>query len=232
MAQEIIWYGAGAGTFFVSAIVFVWFAATRGNMRSSFYYLPPIHVSVAGTAYLAMALTASGQVGDPVSVTALRFADWVVSTPIITYYLARLAGVDTQTRWLAVAANVVMIGVGYGFVSFSGSLRWVAFAVSAVVFLGLLYLYVKTFARTISTATATLRSLFLSLRDLTVVTWSLYPVVYLLSPVGIGVIGTPDLNFLVAILDTVAKVGFMSVLLVRYNSVDTFVDSWSLAPAD
>jgi len=48
----------------------------------------------------------------------------------------------------------------------------------------------------------------------------------------VGIIQTPDLNFLVAILDTVAKVGFMSILLVRYNSVETFVDSWSVAPAE
>jgi sensory rhodopsin len=231
MAQDIIWYGVGAGTFFISAIVFIWFAATRGNLGSSFYYLPPIHASVAGAAYVAMALTASGQLGDPFGITFLRFADWIVSTPIITYYLARLAGVDTQTRRLAVAANVVMIGVGYGFVSLSGSLRWAAFAVSTVVFLGLLYLYIKTFARTISAATATVRSLFLSLRDLTVVTWSLYPIVYFLGPVGIELIAVPDLNFIVAVLDVVAKVGFMSVLLIRYNSVDTFVDGWSLTPA-
>ncbi|NHX38570.1 MULTISPECIES: sensory rhodopsin III [Haloarcula] len=231
MAQEIVWYGAGAGAFFMSAVVFVWFAATRGNIRSSFYYLPPIHTSVAGAAYVAMALTAGGQLGDTVSITTLRFADWIVSTPIITYYLARLAGVDTQTRRLAVAANVVMIGVGYGFVSMSGSLRWIAFAVSTVAFIGLLYLYIKTFARKIKAATASVRSLFQSLRDLTVVTWSLYPVVYFLGPLGAGIIQVPDLNFLVAVLDTIAKVGFMSILLVRYNSVETFVDSWSVAPA-
>jgi len=231
MAQDIIWYGVGAGTFFISTIVFIWFAATRGNLGSSFYYLPPIHASVAGSAYVAMALTASGQIGDPLGITFFRFADWIVSTPIITYYLARLAGVDTQTRWLAVAANVVMIGVGYGFVSLSGSLRWAAFAVSTVVFLGLLYLYIKTFAQTISAATATVRSLFLSLRDLTVVTWSIYPVVYFLGPVGVEVIAAPDLSFIVAVLDVVAKVGFMSALLIRYNSVDTFVDGWSLTPA-
>jgi len=232
MAQEIIWYGVGAGTFFISASIFMWFAATRGNLRSSFYYLPPIHASVAGTAYVAMALTAGGQLGGPFSVTVFRFADWIVSTPIITYYLARLAGVDTRTRWLAVAANVAMIAVGYGYVGIPGPLRWAAFALSSVIFLGLLYLYVRTFDRAITTATATVRSLFLSLRDLTVVTWSLYPVVYVLGPVGIGIMQSPDLNFLVAILDTVAKVGFMSILLVRYNSVETFVDSWSVAPAE
>jgi sensory rhodopsin len=232
MAQEVIWYAVGAGTFFAAATVFVWFAATRGTLGSSFYYLPPLHATVAGTAYAAMALTTSGQLGDPFSITLLRFADWIVSTPIITYYLARLAGVDRQTRWLAVVANVVMIGVGYGFITTSGSIRWAAFAVSSVVFLGLLYLYLKTFDRAIRTATASVRSLFLSLRDLTVMTWSLYPVVYFLSPFGLAVILSRDLNFLVAILDTVAKVGFMSILLVRYNSIDTFVESWSLTPVE
>jgi len=83
----------------------------------------------------------------------------------------------------------------------------------------------------IKAATASVRSLFQSLRDLTVVTWSLYPVVYFLGPLGAGIIQVPDLNFLVAVLDTIAKVGFMSILLVRYNSVETFVDSWSVAPA-
>lgn len=232
MAQEIVWYGVGAGTFFLSAIAFVWFAVTRGSLSSSFYYLPPIHASVAGAAYTAMALTAGGQLGDPFSVTLLRFADWIVSTPILTYYLARLAGVDSQTRWLAVAANVAMIAVGYGFISISGPLRWAAFTVSSVVFLGLLYLYIQTFAEAITTAGATVRSLFLSLRDLTVVTWSLYPVVYFLGPVGMAVIQSPDLNFLVAVLDIVAKVGFMAILVVRYNSIDMFVDSWSITATE
>lgn len=223
MAEATVWFGIGAGIFLTAVVAFLWFAVTRGDLQSPFYYLPPIHAGIAGVAYVAMALVAAGRVGDPVSISALRFGDWLFSTPIITYYLARLAGVEKTTRALAVAANVGMIAVGFAFVETTGALRWVAFGASTLLFVGLLYLFVSTFGTAISRADETVRSVFLSLRDLTIVTWSLYPVVYFVGPLGLGVIQPADLDFLVAILDVVAKVGFMTVLVVRYYELETFV---------
>lgn len=223
MVDATVWFGVGAGIFLTAVVAFVLFAVTRGDIRSPYYYLPPVHASIAAIAYVAMTLVATGRLGDPVTIQSLRFGDWLFSTPIITYYLGRIAGVDGRARWLAVGANVGMIAVGYAFVAVAGPFRWVAFGVSTLLFVGLLYLFISTFGTAISRADRTVRSVFLSLRDLTVVTWSLYPVVYFAGPLGLGVIQPADLNFLVTVLDVVAKVGFMTVLVVRYYELETFV---------
>jgi sensory rhodopsin len=232
MVSEVIWYGTGAGVFFTSVVAFLWFATTRGSLGTPFYYLPPIHASIAGTAYVAMTLVATGVVPAVLDVSIFRFADWTLSTPIITYYLARLAGVTRQTRWLAIATNVGMIASGYGYVALTGPLRWAAFTVSTGLFVVLVFLFLRTFDTALETAPGTVRSLFVSLRDLTVVTWSLYPIVYIVGPFGLGLIQSADLNFVVTVLDVIAKVGFMSVLVVRYYSVDNFLGEWSPVAAE
>lgn len=232
MVQESVWFAVGAASFFVAVLGFLWFAVTRGDLGSQFYYLPPFHAAIAGVAYAGMALVATGRIGDPLSIEALRFGDWLFSTPIITYYLGRLAGIDTRTRRLAVGTNVAMIATGFAFVQLSGSVRWAAFGVSTLLFLGLVYLFVTTFGSAVEDAAATTRSLFSSLRDLTVATWALYPVVYFAGPLGIGFLQPADLNFTVAVLDVIAKVGFMTIMLVRHYELETFVDPGIASVAD
>lgn len=232
MVQESVWFAVGAASFVTAVVGFLWFAVTRGDIRSQLYYLPPIHAAVAGIAYVGMTLVATGRLGDPVSITALRFGDWLVSTPIITYYLGRLAGIDKRARRLAVATNVGMIAVGFVFVQTSGTISWAAFAVSTLLFLALVWQFVGTFQSTLSDSAATTRSLFTSLRDLTVATWSLYPIVYFAGPLGIGLLQPSDLNFTIAVLDVIAKVGFMTIMLVRHYQLETFVDPVVASVAD
>jgi len=222
MVDTTIWFGTGASVFFLAVVLFCWFAATRGDIRSPFYYIPPLLTTVAGLAYVGMTAVTLDALPLPVGVETLRFADWAVSTPLITYYLALLADTDRSTRAVAVAANVGMIGLGYGFVTLSGSLRWVAFAASTALFLGLVYLFVRTFQTALVGASQTSRSLFVSLRDLTIATWLLYPTVYPLGPTGVGVIDAADIDFLVVVLDVTAKVGLMAIVLLRQYELTTF----------
>lgn len=232
MVQESIWFAAGSALFFTAVAGFILFAVTRGDIRSQLYFLPPIHAAVAGLAYLGMALVATERLGGLASIPLLRFGDWIISTPIITYYLARLSGTEARTRWIGVGTNVAMIAVGFAFIQLAGPARWVAFAVSTLLFVALIWLFFRAFGRTVANAAATTQSLFASLRDLTVATWSLYPIVYFAGPVGVGVLQSTDLNFAVAILDIFAKVGFMTIMLVRHYELETFTEAGVASVSD
>jgi len=223
MVDTTVWFGVGASVFFLAVVLYLWFAATRGEITSPFYFLPPVLVTVAGTAYAGMTAVTLGLLPDVATVELIRFADWTVTTPIITYYLALLADTDSTTRLVATAANVGMLAFGYAFVVVSGPLQWVAFGASSALFLGLIYMFTRTFSSALVGSSQTARSLYLSLRDLTVATWSFYPVVYVLGPAGASVIAAPDLSFVVTVLDLAAKVGLVTVLLLRQYELSTFL---------
>ncbi|PSP51799.1 opsin [Halobacteriales archaeon QH_1_68_42] len=221
MVETTVWFGTGTSVFFLGAALFVWFAVARGEIRSPLYYLPPLVATLAGVSYAGMTAVTLGVV-DGATVQTIRFADWLVTTPLITYYLARLAGTERSTRVVAVATNALMIGTGYGFVALSGALRWVAFAASTTLLVGLVYLFGRAFRGALTGASRSARSLYVSLRDLTVATWSVYPVVYFLGPLGVGVIRTGDLDLLIAALDVTAKVGLVAIILLRQYELSEF----------
>lgn len=223
MVESVIWFGIGASIFFTASVFFVLFALQNGSIKSSFYSLPPFVATIAGVAYVGMFALESGTVTAPIDVELLRFADWMVTTPLLTYYLGRLAGVERSIRTAAVVANVVMIGLGYAFVTLAGTIQWVAFAASMICFVALVYLFVQTFGRALIGSSRTSKSLFISLRDLTVATWSVYPIVYFLGPIGADLIQSADVSFLITTLDIVAKVGFMSIILFRQYTLNTYL---------
>ncbi|RLM52978.1 bacteriorhodopsin, partial [Halorubrum sp. Atlit-26R] len=64
------------------------------------------------------------------------------------------------------------------------------------------------------------RAVFGTLRNITVVLWTLYPVVWLLAPTGFGVL-TPATEMLVFVyLDVVSKVGFVVVAVAGADALD------------
>jgi sensory rhodopsin len=56
-----------------------------------------------------------------------------------------------------------------------------------------------------------------------VTVWAIYPVVYLLGPLGAGVLQAGDLDFTVVVLDLTAKVGLMSIILLRQYELNRFI---------
>lgn len=223
MVEAAILFGVGASVFFTGAVFSLLFAVQNGSLRSPFYFLPPLVSLIAGIAYVGMYGIETELIAFGVEVELLRFADWAITTPLITYYLGRLAGVERSIRVVAVLTNVVMISLGYVFVAVSGTVQWVAFGASVICFVALIYLFVQTFGRALIGASQASRSLFVSLRDLTVATWSIYPVVYLLGPIGLEVLHSADVVFLVMALDLTAKVGLISIILFRQYTLNTYL---------
>jgi sensory rhodopsin len=232
MVDAAIWFGITTGTLGLAVILFTAFAVTRGSLTSLYYFLPPAHALVAMTAYLGMTLVAleSGIVPEFVELEMLRYGDWTLSTPILTYYFAMLAGVNQRLKALSVGLNVGMITTGYASLQVGFGLQAVLFIISSLFFVGLLYLYLGPFTRAIRDIGPAAQRTYLGLRDLTILVWSLYPVVYIAGPPGLGVLMGTDYHLVTMVLDMTAKIGFMGLLVVYRFQIETLLSS-RISPA-
>lgn len=193
----------------------------RSSEKGGQYALiPPLIPGVAGVAYAAMAASSAGVVGTDLVVEA-RYVDWLLTTPLIAYYLTLVADAPMETRATAVAADVAMVVVGYVATVTAGLLKWAAFVGSSAAFVVLLYVLVVSLTRAASSLPPAAESLFRNLRDLTAFLWVVFPLLWLVSPHGTGVLTASDHYFLIALLDLSAKVGFDAVIAARLSSVES-----------
>lgn len=192
--------------------------------ESFVYTLVPMSITgIAGLSYAAMAASSAGYLGDVV--LQLRYLDWLLTTPLIVYYLALVAGGDARVKAFVVAADAVMIATGYAATVTTGALSLLGFAASSLAFLALVYVLIRTLGEAATDRPPAVRSMYLNLRDLTVYLWCLYPVVWLLSPAGVGLVAAADYHIVIATMDTSAKVGFNAIIAVRASGLASVTDA-------
>jgi sensory rhodopsin len=110
-----------------------------------------------------------------------------------------------------VAVNIVVILGGFGAALLPGVERFALFAIGGAAYLVLAYLLLGPLtARSEGQAT---ESLFRGLRNLTVILWSVYPIIWILSPAGLDLLTVLTNVLLVVYLDLVTKVGFGLIAL-------------------
>jgi len=117
---------------------------------------------------------------------------------------------------------VVIIAGGIAAVVTAGTLSWGLFAVASAAYAVLVYGLLVLLPRSASAEGDRVRAVFGTLRNITVVLWTLYPVVWLLAPTGLGLL-TPATEMLVFVyLDIVSKVGFVAVAVAGADALDRF----------
>jgi sensory rhodopsin len=205
-AASPAFFAAGAVVMTIGTLAFVY-------VRLSDPENGPLHTvvaAVAGVAALAYASMALGvglvTVGES-SLYLGRYVQWIVGTPLIVVYLGMLAGAPEDRLWLLVAVDVLAMGTALGAALTTGTVRWAMFGVGTLLYLGLLYGLLETLANAAEGRPGPVRALFTKLRNLTVVTWSFYPVVWVLGPLGVGLLDPFAEVLLVTYLDVVAKIG-------------------------
>jgi len=181
--------------------------------------------AVAATMYLAMAL------GFGVSRITLvdgadqlvfwgRYADWMITTPLLLLDLALFAGADRETIGTLLGLDVFMIATGFFAASSAQPVnRYVWWAVSSGAFVVILYVIfakLPSFANSYGTDRA---SSFGNLRNLLAVLWFVYPLLWLVGTEGASVVplGVETVGY--AILDITAKVVFGYALLSSVSSL-------------
>lgn len=227
MVATLIWFGLAAATLFAAAITAIVVGALRGRLRSPFYNLPPFFAVVAGIAYTVMAGVEIGVVpsvlAELVQLAAVRYVGWLFTTVIITYYLGMLSNADMENRLAAVGAAILLVVAGFVATLNEGLIKWGMFAMSGMFFLGLVFTFLRPYSTAMTERSSGSRSLFTSVRDLTVSLWTLYMLVFVLGPFGIEVLTVADYHFVNVVLDITAIVGIIAVLLLRRYELQTFV---------
>ena len=225
MQVETAVFAAVAALMGVSTVAFVAFSLL-GDHENEYFLLPPAIMSIAGLSYAGMAASTAG-IGLEGLVVELRYLDWALTTPLIVLHIAVVAAAPRKTIAAAMGADALMIAAGYAATTAAtpGG-KWGGFAVSSIAFLAVVYLLLTTVTDGVRDESAAVQGTFRTLRDLTIALWFVYPVIWLLSGSGVGVISTADYHFIVAVLDTTAKVGFTSIVTFSITRVgDLFAES-------
>ena len=211
MGSVTTWFAVGAVGMTVGTLLFVWGGLTQDRESWEYYATLTAISGIAAVAYALMAFEIGWQgVGDR-TVFLPRYIDWLLTTPLLLLYLAMLVDASRAMIGKLVGINTVMIVAGFAGALLTGVERYALFAVGAVAFVGLVYLLVGPLAA--QARGKQTDSLFLSLRNLTVILWSIYPVIWILGPPGLDVLTLLVDAMLITYLDLITKVGFGLIAL-------------------
>ena len=199
MIEETIVFWIGALLFGISSLMFV----VLENRNSSRKQMFSSHVFVSfltTTSYIVMALTlatATAETGQPIYWT--RWLFYAASCSILTLDIATIAKKPNETKAEVTALTSLTMFCGFLASIIVTVDRWWFFGLSTAAYLGMLFTLFKT-----SDAGSNISSI----KWFVLVTWSLFPVVWILAPTGFATINVDIEAILYLLLDIVTKIGF------------------------
>lgn len=202
--------------------LWAWYAhsSVSGDSRGIYYATLAGVTGIAALAYLVMALghgTVSTTGGD---LPLARYVDWLLTTPLLLLCLGLLARPPRRVLTVLIAVDVIIIAAGIAAIVSVGTLSWALFGVGVIAYVALVYGLLVTLPRSVSPEADRVRAVFGTLRNITVVLWTLYPVVWILAPTGLGLLTTSTEMLVFVYLDLVSKVGFVVVAVSGADALD------------
>ncbi|ERG95941.1 bacteriorhodopsin [Haloquadratum walsbyi] len=197
--------------------------------QQTYYIITTIIPAIAAAAYLAMA-TGLGVISMPIRGAAgvdiywARYADWLLTTPLLIIDLALVAGVRKRMIYKLLVIDVIMIlgGLAGSMMQQGAVIRIAWWAVSTAAFIILLYYLLGEFSRRARNRSTATGVVFRRLRNITLGLWALYPLVWILGTGGgFGMITITTEIMLYVVLDIGTKVGFGAVLLNSQDILQT-----------
>jgi len=200
LIEESLVFWIGALIFVVSSLMFAFLekrSSHRQNMFSSHVFVS----FLTAISYFVMALalaTVLAENGQPIYWT--RWLFYIGSCSILTLDLAVIAKkTNVKKAEVAVFTALTM------FCGFLASIiiavdRWWFFGLSTVAYIGMLFTLFKPSDESNSNIS--------SLMWFVVLSWSLFPVVWILAPTGFGILAVDIEAILYLALDFVTKIGF------------------------
>ncbi|WP_436900442.1 bacteriorhodopsin [Halovenus halobia] len=206
IGEPSTWFAVGAvGMVFGTAVFGIGLVRADKSVRKYYATLTAIS-GIAAVAYVLMTIgIGSVSVGNRM-VLVPRYIDWLLTTPLLLLYLSLLVDASRSLVAKIVAVNVVVILGGLGAALLPGLERFIPFAIGGLAYLVLAYLLLGPLTERARGQPT--ESLFRGLRNLTVILWSIYPIIWLLSPSGFDLLTMLTNVLLVVYLDLVTKVGF------------------------
>jgi len=218
-----LWAAVGAIALAAGTVPSVYFAFTDPDNKRYYGILAAI------TAIAAVSYTLSSQGIGTISVGGAsfyipRYVDWLLTTPLLILYMALLCKPGKRLYGLLIGLDVALILLGVAAILADGVLSLVLFGAGTVAYLGLAYLLVVELPAKAAFETDRVEIVFTKLRNVTVVLWTMYPVVWLLAPVGFGFL-LPNTEMMVIVyLDIITKVGFAIFALLGRDALNPMAD--------
>jgi halorhodopsin len=156
-----------------------------------------------------------------------RYLTWTFSTPAILAALGLLAGTDFTKLFTAITMDVGMCitGLAAALVTSSVLFRWLFYAISCAFFLAVVY--VLLFEWPADAAANGTGEIFGTLRNLTVVLWFGYPILWALGSEGLALLSVGVTSWGYSGLDILAKYVFAFLLLRWVANNDSTLSSGS-----
>jgi bacteriorhodopsin len=145
---------------------------------------------------------------------AYRYVDWLLTVPLLLLELIlvmRLSREETVKKGTSLASlAVLMILLGYpGEISNVSSTRWLWWFLSMIPFTIIVYTLFVGLSKSISSQPESIRELVVLARNITVISWLFYPIVFILPMIGFtGSSALVAVQVGYTISDIVAKAGF------------------------
>jgi bacteriorhodopsin len=224
--DEAIWLWIGTAGMTLGTLAFLAMGWNETDERKKTYYIVTTFIpAIAAVSYFSMA-TGFGVIDIPnhdFPVYWARYADWLFTTPLLLLDLALLAGASRNTIGTLVGLDIAMIvtGLGGALATEGAAYRIAWWGISCGFFLVLLYFLVGRLTARAREQPGEVGSLFGTLRNLTMVLWFAYPVVWLVGTEGLAIVGIVPETAIFMVLDLSAKVGFGFLLLRSHAVLDS-----------
>ena len=146
-----------------------------------------------------------------------RYVDWLVTTPLLLLELGVIAGLRSQVILAAVGADLLMILTGLIATLERAPNNYLWYAIGTGCFLVILALLLTEFSFSARRRNGKINQLFQTLRNVLIVLWICYPIVWIIGTEGFRVINIGIETALYTILDLSAKVGFGLIVISASN---------------
>ena len=208
LVEESVIYWIGTVIFAIASLVFG-MLEKRSNDRELIFRSHFFVGFITTISYMVMALTLATSVaenGQPIYWT--RWLFYIASCSILTLDIALIARRPTPKK--------VEVALLTGLTMFCGFLasvivtvdRWWFFGLSSIAYIGMLYTLFN-----VSEGSARISAIMWFV----IITWSLFPVVWVLAPTGLGIFPTSMEAILYLILDFVTKITFGLYVSTRFH---------------
>ncbi|WP_051881467.1 bacteriorhodopsin [Parvularcula oceani] len=210
---EAFWLWLYVAVMAAGACLFLYWSRKPRGVPGYEYTIAAVIPIWSGLAYLAMALGQGTVMIDGREVYYARYLDWLVTTPLLLWLLGSTATFyranDTRLIGSLMFADVVMILSGlFADLTAEQSVRWLWYTIGCVSFLLILWQVWGPLRRIAGEQGEALSKTYTRVAAYLTVFWVSYPLVWLISPSGIGIVGPTVSIALFVILPAFSKVGF------------------------
>jgi len=197
---------------------YFYMAAMRKSGDAQFFEgLTMMITGIATVAYLTMwAKGGAYFVHDRLFFYA-RYIDWILTTPLMVWDILALAGAPASEIMLACGIDMLMIGFGVVGGQTCSYKKWIFWALGMLCFLHVVAVLMKYMSA--ETYGPAAKKLYGQVAWLTIVLWSLYPVVWILAEGGHMVKPTIEAG-LYMVMDVLSKCMFGFVIVSSRGALD------------